>query len=334
MSHLHKSTAPIVPILHTAHEVAEQFCQAQSDILKAEQVYLNTLAVYAVDLYLAEMGVATRLESSDSWNPIFQTAMNAADLEVEGCGKLECRSTLPYDEAVDIPLEVIGDRIGFVAVQLSDSLDEAVLLGFADQVQQGVLTLNALQPIEALPAYLNRLTSAQSNQAALASTSLQLVEVKQETVQLGQWLQKKYEAIWQAFEEVFPSNQVEFAWRSIDEKRLTNQQSQSSSFETSRVKILSFESQLGDDQVALVIEVKATDSTAVKVGIQVRPTGNQVYLPSEIQVKLLDETGSEILQAQAAMSETIRLQISGQQGDRFSIEVISKNRSIIENFAI
>ena len=58
---------------------AEKFrCyQARSD--KGKQVYLNTLAVSAVNRYLHFLGWATNLKASDSHNPVLQTMMDTAD---------------------------------------------------------------------------------------------------------------------------------------------------------------------------------------------------------------------------------------------------------------
>ena len=119
-----------VPLALEAHSRAEQFRRYQSNPDKAKQVYLNTLAVYAVNMYLQCRGFETDLETSDSWNPAMQMLLDTADLVVKNRGRLECRPVLPNAEVVCTPAEVWSERIGYVAVRLSESLREATLLGF------------------------------------------------------------------------------------------------------------------------------------------------------------------------------------------------------------
>jgi hypothetical protein len=57
-----------------------------------------------------------------------------ADLVLPNVGKLECRPVLPAEIAFEIPLEVIIDRIGYVAIQFHQKLDSVDLLGFAPAI--------------------------------------------------------------------------------------------------------------------------------------------------------------------------------------------------------
>ena len=71
-----------VPLALSAHARAEQFQRYQSKPDKAKQVYLNTLAVYAVNVYLECRGFETDLEQSASSDPVMQMLMDVADLVV------------------------------------------------------------------------------------------------------------------------------------------------------------------------------------------------------------------------------------------------------------
>lgn len=150
-------------------------------------------------------------------------------------------------------------------------------------------------------------------------------------VRIGEWLQGRFESVWQGVEEIISPQQTANAWRT--RSSLTNQ-SQSPVFDVSRVKVLDFGSQLGSEQVALLIGVSTINDTEVTIGLQIRPTGNAIYLPNEVQVRLLNENGNEVGQASASVTQTIELQFGGQQGERFSIEVTCGNKSIVENFVI
>ncbi|NEP34491.1 DUF1822 family protein [Moorena sp. SIO3B2] len=147
----------MVTLPEAAHQLAEKRCQQQSNLEKAEQVYLNTLAVYAVNEYLQGLGFETDLESSDSQKEIMQTFLDVADLVVKNYGKLECKPVSPDAEFVYVPEEVWQDRIAYIAVQLNDSLTEAKLLGFVENVATNELPLRKLQPMADFPGYLQDL---------------------------------------------------------------------------------------------------------------------------------------------------------------------------------
>ena len=158
----------MVRLPEAAHQLAEKCCQQQSHLEKAEQVYLNTLAVYAVDEYLQGLGFGTDLESSDSHNSIMQTFLDVADLVVKNYGKLECKPVLPDADFVYVPEEVWQDRIGYIAVQLNDSLTEAKLLGFLENVATNELPLRQLQPMADFPGYLQDLPITSTDSRELA----------------------------------------------------------------------------------------------------------------------------------------------------------------------
>ena len=73
-----------LPITQTADITAQRFSLQQPNPEKAEQVRLNTLAVYAVHNYLQLMGIPTELTAGDSWNPVMRLCTDVADLEVIG----------------------------------------------------------------------------------------------------------------------------------------------------------------------------------------------------------------------------------------------------------
>ena len=69
MSHTTEPLLFTVPLSFEAHSIAQHFQRQQSPTQKAKQVYLNTLAVYAVDFYLRCLGFELNPEQSDSRNP-------------------------------------------------------------------------------------------------------------------------------------------------------------------------------------------------------------------------------------------------------------------------
>src|SRR5919202_856758 len=194
MRNLSESLTFTVPLSSSAYHLAEQFCRQQSNQKKAKQVYLNTLAVSAVDFYLRCMGVETNWEGSQSRNPVMLSILDVADVEIPNLGKLECRPVLPQDKVVHIPSEVWSDRIGYVAVQLDESLKQATLLGFSQTAGSGELAISQLRSLEDLLEHLRQIR--QTDQVLMR-------------VNLSQWFENIFESGWQemkAFLGTQPAN--------------------------------------------------------------------------------------------------------------------------------
>lgn len=293
-----------------AHSKAKQFCDRASNPQKAKQLYLNTLAVYAVDFYLQCLGFKPELEKSDSWNPVMQTLMNVADLQVENLGKLECRAVLPDSQICQVPPEVWEDRIGYVAVQLNESLREATLLGFTKEVTMQELPISILKSLKDLREHIRELKSLAVADDAPA--------VKKQA-HLSQWLHNVFEAGWETVEALFESPQTELAFRFR-------------SPQVERGKQLGLER--AGDQVALLVGLKPTASSEMKISVEVYPIGEKRYLPEELQLMVLDEKGEAVMQAQARSTKNIQLEFSGESGERFGVKVALGDVSITEPFVI
>ena len=150
-----------VSLMMSSRIYAEKFCRQQNDPQKAKQVYLNSLAVSAVRIYLNSLGWSTALEQSDSWNPMMQTLMDIADLEIPGFGKIECRTVLLDQQELIVPPEVQSDRAAYIIVKFSSSLRECELLGFTPAITANPISLNKLQPIGNLTAHLRNFKQLQ-----------------------------------------------------------------------------------------------------------------------------------------------------------------------------
>ncbi|OCR02162.1 hypothetical protein BCD67_00015, partial [Oscillatoriales cyanobacterium USR001] len=153
-----------VPLTSKAYKLAKSFQDQYEHPTKARQVYLNTLAVYAVETYCECLGIETDLEACDSLNPVMQPLMNIADLEIAGIGKIECRPVLPEDENCYIPVDTWENRIGYVAVEIDESSREATLLGFYPPINalemMEHISFDSFQPLETLIDHLDRIESA------------------------------------------------------------------------------------------------------------------------------------------------------------------------------
>ncbi len=129
-----------------------------------KRVYLNTLAVYAVDSYLRWQAYQADFSQSNSSDPILCSRWDVADLMIPGIGKLECRPIGEGETVLTLPSEVTEDRIGYFLVQLGEHLDSATLLGFVPAFAPSNLpkqiAIANLQSLDAFLEYLDRLELA------------------------------------------------------------------------------------------------------------------------------------------------------------------------------
>ncbi|MGQ4649534.1 DUF1822 family protein [Lyngbya aestuarii] len=291
-----------VTLAQAAHQLAAKFCQPQSNLQKAEQIYLNTLAVYAVNYYLQCLGFETDWKASDSWDSIMQNFLNVADLVVKNYGKLECRPVLPDAEVVYFLEEVHAERIGYIAVQINESLEEATLLGFTTKVTMAELPLNHLQSLEDLPKYI---------------TSFRPL------ANLSQWFEDVFETGWQSIETVFDRQPTELAYQF----RLGQKTG------VERCKLIELVKPV--QSVALIVGLIRNAEQEMDISIKVQPTKGQTYLPENLLLMVLDEAGQVVMDARAkSANQNIQLELTGEPGDSFSVKVTLDEVSVTENFVV
>jgi hypothetical protein len=298
-----------VPLTRLAHQLAQRFSQQHSHANKAKQVYLNTLAIYAVNYYLECFGIETDLEASDSWNPVLQTLTNVADLKIKDRGKLECCPLLPNNNFCRISLDAISERIGYVAVCLNRELTEASLLGFVERVDSEILFLNQLNPLEDLVGYLDRV---------------------QVFTSLSQWFEGIFESGWQTL-ETFLSQQPEYAAIGI---RTDNNAGDRSIIKAT--KLIDLGMQLGKNSVVLLVATSLNEENNYSVKVQVQTSPGNQYLPPNLKLFLLSEAGEVIREvASRSLDNIIQLPLfQCQSGENFQLRVALNNFSIIESFQV
>jgi hypothetical protein len=296
---------------------AEQFRRYQSQAHKAKQVYLNTLAVSAVNSYLNSIGWATNLENSDSWNPLLQTMMDVADLNIPSYGKLECRVVLSHKDSVMIPPEVWSERIGYVVVELDKFLTTARLLGFIPQVSQTKLLLSQLESMAKFPAYLSQQKRTFVVQPA----------------RLSRWLSGFLDTGWRQLEELFPPAMT-LNFRSLEQT--TSESDENLALGASRVKLVNLGDcdNNNDNNIALVLNIFPQRSEEFNISVKICPASNHNFLPQGLELVILDEAQHPVMFAQANDTENIEFCFSGKLGEYFSIEVSLDNHIKLETFII
>lgn len=93
--------------------------------------------------------------------------------------------------------------------------------------------------------------------------------------------------------------------------------------------------QIGDRAVALMVAILPKAEGKVAILLRVYPMGNQTYLPSGLQLAVLDEDGDIFLETEARDADNyIQLKFGGDRGERFSVRVALGDNGITEGFAI
>ncbi len=301
-----------LPLSFEAHAIAQELCHAisksEANLGKVQQVYLNSLAVYAVDNYLRCMGFDTDWEKSDSRDKLAIKLMDVADLEIKNIGKLECRPVLLDAEKLEIPPEVWESRIGYVAVQLDESLREANILGFVYQAAPSV-ELNQLKSLEDFLLHLSKLEQV---------TSLQ--HEPSRIIKIGQWLSGCVDAGWQKIDELLKPEQLGLAFKN----------------EVSMTRGQKVDLGMQIDKLSLALVVKVTSDKTEELGIltQVHPFG-KTSLPEGVKLIVSDEFGETVLEAVSREEDNwIQSEFSAAKGEKFQIKVIYADSEVSKEFEV
>lgn len=309
MIRMNNSSMSKIKLGWQAHQKAKQFRQHQStpfNFVNAQQVYLNTLAVYAVNDYLKCQGIETDLTGSHSWNPLMQSLANIADLKVKWQGqwvKLECRPVFSDTNFVYIPAEVWEDRMGYVAVGINESLTEATLLGFTQTVTTEELSLSQFQSLNDL---------------------LKCLKPKREPLltNLSQWFDNIVAEGWQTVEALLGTPAVSLAFRNVNPATVK------------RGKTL----KLKDHSLALILDLNKDNEQNIRIRVKVRSLASHTPLPAGIRLMVLDETGEPFLDTQAGnvdpSIQTKPFQFIDQPEEKFTVKVVLGEESVTEDFII
>ena len=285
----------------TAHRYAQQFASEQATTEKGEQVYLNTLSVYAVYTYLKCFSIPTALSQSDCWHSGLRAIFNIADLILPNLGKLECRSVLPREETVFLPTEVRENRLGYIFLLFTDQLDRVELLGFLPgkdvNPQTESISINQLQSIDFF---------------------FDTIYQRQAQVNLNRWFTGIFSQDWQPVESILRGRMVRSL--SLD----------SSGTSVSRGKIIDLQRNGITKQVILVVKATSKSTTEIEVSLQIYPVKANEYLPLGLKVKVLNRSGNTCLQAESKnIDDWIQLEFNCQKGESFSLQIIWGERKLI-----
>lgn len=298
-----------VPLSFEAHSIAQELVSQISNQKKRQQVYLNSLTVYAVNNYLRCMGFETDYSEGDSRNPLAVELMNVADLIVKDIGKLECLPVLAEAEVVEISPEVWEDRIGYVFVELSDSLKSAKILGFTPEAADKI-SLSKLESLSDFLVYLTELEVVESVQAEATSN----------IINFRKWLDGVVDASWQKLDELLKPQQLGLAFK--NEVSITRGQK------------IDLGMHLDKISVALVMKVMSeSESEGVDILTQLYPVG-ETALPEGIKLIIRDETGEALEVISREDDNWIQSEFTAESGERFNITVAYGDSEVMKQFEV
>ncbi|MDJ0675681.1 MAG: DUF1822 family protein [Calothrix sp. MO_167.B42] len=101
-------------------------------------------------------------------------------------------------------------------------------------------------------------------------------------------------------------------------------------------KLIDLGIQLGNQNVALLINIKEETDGKLAVLVQLHPVNGERYLPPNLQLILLSKAGKNLQEVQSRTHDNyIQLKrFKGEPGKRFQIQVSLANLSITENFEL
>jgi hypothetical protein len=311
------------------------------------QSYLNALALLGFEQWLSERLPEQSIERSPK--PIESVCY------VEVSGFTVCLIAVEHvlDETIRIPQAVVEQpelRAHFYVVhEVSEEQELVTVRGFCrydelisnchdDQVQDGYYQL----PLAFLDAEPNHLLfycrSLQPAAIALGATELValpinttrtnadefLVALTNTTTQLSQWLQNTFEQNWQAIDQLInPEAYLSFGTRSIEAG-------------VRRGKLINLGVQLGQQAVALLVNVTSEADGRLGVLVQLHPTGSARYLIPNLKLSLRSPTG-RTLQEVSARSQDNYIQLKpfkGNPGTRFSVAIHLDYETVEEDFEL
>ena len=294
-----------------AHQYAAQFAAEQATPEKGKQVYLNTLAVVAVQTYLKWINIKTAIHQSDCWDSSLRAIFNVADLVLPNIGKLECRPVLPGEKEFSLPPEVTENRIGYIAVQFEEDLNQVKILGFVsgrkiNQFQESI----SVSEIDSLDTLIDE------------------IDLCQKFVNLRQWFSGIFQTEWQP-SELLPVTNM---------RRLTTATSESEVPTISCGKIINWGSGATQQVTVLVVKVTAKfeeEGEEIDICVRLYPVDETLYLPVGLKVQILDESGISAMEAETRETDDwIQLEFGCKPQEQFTVEMNLGEQVIRENFVV
>ncbi|AFY99353.1 DUF1822 family protein [Calothrix sp. PCC 6303] len=313
-----------IPIDGKMFKIAEKFSQQEKNKQKSRTVYLNTLAILAVDFYCKCIGIKTEPSKSHGLDKIMSSLMNTASLFIKDKGLIECRPVLPKEELCEIPPEVLSERIGYMVVEIDEDNRQAKILGFAKSVENEKLSLTKLNSLHDFLLYLHKLEAVSVMEKSTNKVDIVDVAVSQLNtgiVKLSKWFEGLLDGGWEA--ELAVAKDLAISPVDETEKR-----------ESGAAKFIHL--QHPSEPVLLILRQTQVNQDEVEIVLRLYPASESIFLLDGIKMTLLDEEDKQIpqLKKQSKANNWLQLRFKGNVGDKFGLKISLGEDSILEKFII
>ncbi len=296
-----------VPLTARERHIADLARTQHARPEKSTRVYHQFLALYAVNFYCQCMGIETELSESRAWDVLIRSLSDSIELTIKGLGKLECCPVYADTEWVEVSPEAFGDRIGYIAVQISPHYDKAVLVGFLEEVCEEKIPIAAWQSLESFLDCLEDVPVPQPVASPL--------------VRLDRWLQNLFDTGWEAVESIVAPKAAAMAFRKPSVEPIVE-----------RVKTIELD-RLGE-RVFLFIGLCPASDGEIEIWVRFASAREDVRLPLDLEVKVLDEYDTVVMQARSRGTRTLQLDFSVEPGEIFKVQIELGDFTMVERFAI
>lgn len=134
-----------VPLGLAIHKQATELACLQTSTRMGIDIYLDTLAVYAVSSYIKWLGVK---EDDKHRQPSTISTNNARNVNIPGVGLIQC---IPVKPKETVALNRVSRKYtGLVAVSLSEDLQWAELIGCLPNSSEESISLQRFESMENL----------------------------------------------------------------------------------------------------------------------------------------------------------------------------------------
>lgn len=268
-----------------------------------------------------------------------------------------------------VPPEAREERIGYLVVKIDQDEKEAKLLGFSPTAGTGELVLSELNSLDDFLLHLEHISESQVNlhqwlENVFTSDwesvesifnpqpETSPVEIENPVKSnLGNWLKNVTETGWQKIEKgkenlenlIFPEENPNFAFRGggnlSTESASQGRQSSINRFpeaDVTRAKLIDLGMRLGRTNVALLVAVAEEDDRTLRIHVQLHPAIGEPYLPTNIKLSLISDTGENLHEVEATVQNLYILlnDFHVEPNESFSIRVALDDLSITENFVV
>ncbi|KAB8332903.1 DUF1822 family protein [Scytonema tolypothrichoides VB-61278] len=270
--------------------------------------------------------------------------LNAFSLSYQFCGEEQMKAAIaPVPQLSTQQAENLVQRLGNSSVTFSRlEVPFATWGGLLENEQwrqclyQQRFTLTCTERLALSVAEGSRSSAVVSASARLEAERVaspqeigQQSESSQVQVNLSRWLEGVYDNAWEAIETFLPSNSnsLAFNFRSSSELSVGS---------IKRAKLIDLGMEIESEKVVLLVALIPEESQQVSIRVQLHPANGELYLPVNIKLALLLESGEIIQKVQARVQDNyIQLKrFDGEVGECFSIQVAFDSYQITENFVI